>query len=102
MTDTDIIYDEIVIDEADRITELWKNGIRYNSNGMRFDTGGYTGEWGPEGKLAILDEKEQVFNANDTANLLEAATILRKIDMSALSMIASLGKIASPSIKDFA
>jgi chromosome segregation ATPase len=27
------------------------------------DTGGYTGEWGPEGKLAVLHEKEIVLNA---------------------------------------
>ena len=78
--------------------EPYTRNNKYYSNLNRFDTGGYTGEWGPEGRLAILDEKEEVFNAQDTSNLLEAATILRKIDMSALSMIASLGKIASPSI----
>ena len=27
-----------------------------------FKTGGYTGTWGPEGKLAILHEKELILN----------------------------------------
>jgi hypothetical protein len=31
-----------------------------------FDTGGYTGVWGPEGKMAFLHEKELVLNASDT------------------------------------
>jgi hypothetical protein len=33
-------------------------------------SGGYTGEWGSEGKLAFLHEKELVLNADDTANFL--------------------------------
>jgi hypothetical protein len=28
-----------------------------------YDTGGYTGSWGPEGKMAILHEKELVLNS---------------------------------------
>ena len=32
----------------------------------QFDTGGYTGSWGPEGKLAMLHEKEMVLNKDDT------------------------------------
>ena len=31
-----------------------------------YDTGGYTGKWGPEGKLATLHEKELVLNKQDT------------------------------------
>jgi hypothetical protein len=37
-----------------------------------YDTGGYTGEWGPDGKLAFLHQKEIVLNASDTENLLTA------------------------------
>jgi hypothetical protein len=37
-----------------------------------FNTGGYTGSWGPEGKMAMLHEKEIVLNKTDTANLLES------------------------------
>lgn len=44
-----------------------------------FKTGGYTGEWGPEGKLAYLHQKELVLNENDTANLLNAVEIIRSI-----------------------
>lgn len=42
------------------------------------DTGGYTGEWGSNGKLAILHEKELVLNPNDTSNLLEALKIAKE------------------------
>jgi hypothetical protein len=28
-----------------------------------FNTGGYTGAWGPEGRLAVLHQKELVLNA---------------------------------------
>jgi hypothetical protein len=31
-----------------------------------YDTGGYTGSWGSEGKLAILHEKELVLSSEDT------------------------------------
>ena len=43
------------------------------------DTGGYTGAWGPEGKLAVLHEKELVLNAQDTENILSSVNILRQI-----------------------
>jgi hypothetical protein len=33
-------------------------------------TGGYTGSWGPEGRVAMLHEKELVLNASDTSNFL--------------------------------
>ena len=46
---------------------------------MQFDTGGYTGEWGSDGKLAVLHEKEIVLNASDTKNMLDSVSILRKI-----------------------
>ena len=44
-----------------------------------FDTGGYTGEWGPEGRLAMLHQKEIVLNAHDTENFLAAIGIVRDI-----------------------
>jgi hypothetical protein len=58
-----------------------------------FDTGGYTGEWGPSGKLAVLHQKELVLNATDTQNLLSVVEMLRTIDMHSLS--AQLGGILS-------
>lgn len=42
-----------------------------------FDTGGYTGAWGPGGKAAILHEKELVLNAQDTQNMLAAVSVVR-------------------------
>ena len=40
-------------------------------------TGGYTGAWGNEGRLAILHEKELVLNKEDTANMLTAVNVVR-------------------------
>ena len=45
----------------------------------KFDTGGYTGEWGSEGKIAMLHEKELVLNKEDTENLLEAIRLLKGV-----------------------
>jgi hypothetical protein len=44
-----------------------------------FDTGGYTGEWGPYGKMAMLHEKELVLNAGDTENFLAGMKVLDNI-----------------------
>ena len=44
-----------------------------------YDTGGYTGAWGPEGRLAKLPQKEIVLNAHDTENFLAAIGIVRDI-----------------------
>ena len=43
------------------------------------DTGGYTGAWGPSGRLALLHQKELVLNAQDTENMLNAINIIRDI-----------------------
>lgn len=45
----------------------------------RFDTGGYTGDWGKDGKIAMLHEKELVLNKDDTANMLDAVSAVRDI-----------------------
>ncbi len=70
-----------------------------------FDTGGYTGEWGNEGKLAMLHEKELILNADDTANFLEALNISRDvihsmIEMNARASSLGLGDMIASSIKD--
>ena len=56
-----------------------------------FDTGGYTGKWGTEGRLAMLHQKELVLNARDTENFLLATNVLRdivsKIELASLSSI---------------
>ena len=42
-------------------------------------SGGYTGKWGPEGRLALLHEKELMLNPDDTVNFLTGIDILRDI-----------------------
>ncbi len=59
-----------------------------NDKMMLFDTGGYTGAWGKEGRLAVLHEKELVLNKNDTANILDAVKISRSVDDKISSMIS--------------
>ena len=44
-----------------------------------YDTGGYTGDWGSDGRLAMLHQKELVLNASDTKNMLNAIEIVRDI-----------------------
>ena len=44
-----------------------------------YDTGGYTGAWGKNGKLAILHEKELVLNKDDTTNILKAVEMMRQV-----------------------
>ena len=44
-----------------------------------FASGGYTGDWSDDGKLAILHEKELVLNANDTSNILAVVDSVRQL-----------------------
>lgn len=44
-----------------------------------FFTGGYTGVWGPNGKLAILHEKELVLNKEDTSNMFKIISMVRDL-----------------------
>ena len=64
---------QISSEQADR---LWD---KYNNTTQKYDTGGYTGEWGQDGKLAVLHQKELVLNASDTANMLDIVNIVRDI-----------------------
>lgn len=61
-----------------------------------FDTGGYTGAWGAEGKFAMLHEKELVLNKEDTTNFLQAIDIIRQIsDTIDLNALSSSGGLSS-------
>ena len=44
-----------------------------------YDTGGYTGAWGPNGRIAMLHEKELVLNKADTENLLTTISFVRDL-----------------------
>ena len=99
----------ITIDRDGNIEWLWgQSGGKHASGGTvvpttnllglsQFDTGGYTGEWGSYGKLAMLHEKEMVLNQDDTENFLSSLgvmeRILQAIDLQ--SMSAQFGGILS-------
>ena len=77
-----------------------KDLIKYNQDKAAYDkaiasmdTGGYTGSWGSEGKLAMLHEKELILNADDTTNFLASLEVLREIinTINLHSMNAQLG-----------
>ena len=55
------------------------NTLNYKNKAISLDTGGYTGDWGPEGRFAMLHQKEIVLNAHDTENFLTAIGIVRDI-----------------------
>ena len=44
-----------------------------------FDTGGYTGDFGPEARLGLLHEKELVLNQADTQNLLDSIELVDRL-----------------------
>lgn len=71
---------------------LDNNILKQNNPLMNFitgyDTGGYTGTWGPYGRLALLHEKELVLNKADTSNILDAVKISRGVDDKISDMIA--------------
>lgn len=51
---------------------LTKKDIEKHLSILKFDTGGYTGDWSSsDGKLAVLHEKELVLNKDDTENMLK-------------------------------
>ena len=62
-----------------------------------YDTGGYTGEWGPYGKVAMLHEKELILNKHDTENFLASMEILHRIleIIDLQSMSSQIGGILS-------
>lgn len=61
-----------------------------------FDTGGYTGSWGADGKFALLHEKELILNAEDTKNFLTAIDTVRQIsEMIDLNALSSSGGLTS-------
>lgn len=66
-----------------------------------FRTGGYTGEWGPDGKLALLHEKELILNQEDTKNMFGIVSlvhdIISQIDLRANNQSSFGSFMSSPS-----
>lgn len=84
--------DTKAIDALRAWARKYQSGI-FNS-GYNFDTGGYTGAWGPEGRLAFLHQKELVLNAKDTENMLTMVEMVRDIANS-IDLQASVASIAN-------
>lgn len=63
--------------DPNEMTEAQRRRILATAS--QYDTGGYTGSWGNEGRWALLHEKELVLNKNDTSNLLTTVTLLHDL-----------------------
>ena len=64
----------------------------------KYATGGYTGEWGSEGRLAFLHQKELVLNADDTKNLLNTMSIVKQLDNFAELISSGIGNLIMPKL----
>lgn len=86
---------DLEIDEG-VLAEINRRRQERQENPEGYDTGGYTGAWGSEGRLAYLHQKELVLNAEDTANMLASVGILRQIaNVIDLNALASAGGFIS-------
>lgn len=83
-----------------RGTVTYNNRLASAKNRLvRFDSGGYTGDWeNPDGKLAVLHEKELVLNAKDTENILSAVQTTR--DMSKLLKLVNINDTLSSTLSN--
>ena len=63
--------------DPNEMTEAQRRRILATAS--QYDTGGYTGSWGNEGRWALLHEKELILNKNDTSNLLTTVTLLHDL-----------------------
>lgn len=69
-------------DAKNLVTNVASGKSKYTDktlSAIGFSSGGYTGDWGPEGKLAILHEKELVLNQDDTKNILSTVSLIREL-----------------------
>jgi hypothetical protein len=85
-------------DEDDRFISYTK--IDGNGDPVhQFNTGGYTGTWGPDGRWALLHQKELILNAQDTENFLSALGILHSlvklIDLQAINNAFNTSQLKS-------
>ena len=84
--------DNLTLEDFIKQSKEWESNFgNPMSSAMGFDTGGYTGSWGPSGKAAVLHEKEIVLNKDDTTNMLKAVGIVRDIS----AMIDNNANLAS-------
>ena len=60
-----------------------------------YDTGGYTGSWGTDGRWALLHQKELVLNQEDTSNILATVDIVRQL-ISAIDVQSLYSRLGNP------
>jgi len=77
--------------------DSWAYKLREKLFGSRFASGGYTGEWGSNPKLALLDQKELVLNASDTSKILDTVKMVRDMNSSNNEFISYLVDIINQS-----
>lgn len=83
-----------------QITGSFGPGTYKKAKELGFDTGGYTGEWGNNGRLAFLHQKELVLNAKDTENILNTVAIMRNLMLSMNENILSrLAGVSAGTVK---
>ena len=96
----------IVADQQEALYVKRENpdAIVEDVKGRRYNTGGYTGEWGSDPKWALLDEKEIVLNKEDTSNILNTVSLVRQlaqtIDLNAQVASAGIGKLSAFNFRD--
>lgn len=73
-----ITLDNVVYQFRAEVQDNTQNASQ-NIEAASYDTGGYTGDWGEDGKIAILHQKELILNAEDTRNILSAVDIVRQM-----------------------
>lgn len=76
------------------IEKLTTSYLSLIDNATSYATGGYTGDWEGQGKLAYLHGKELILNATDTSNILAAVSAVRDMT-SNMSIASSLAELTS-------
>lgn len=79
VTYNDGLMGNVTRKDYDAIKQYQKDLEEYYKTIASMDTGGYTGSWGTEGKLAMLHQKELVLNPDDTQNFLTSLDVLHEI-----------------------
>lgn len=93
----------LAIDEGS-LTVTYDINTAPETDAEQFDTGGYTGEWGKAGRVAVVHEKELILNEDDTTNFLSAIQVTRAmletIDLNAKQASLGMGNLVASTVKD--
>lgn len=92
-TSLEVEYNDGTIKIKQFFDKINGKSVLYNVGDiLQYDTGGYTGSWGDEGKIAMLHQKELVLNQSDTESILAAVDGIRSL--------SSINKSVTQSIAD--